>query len=176
MTKKSYEGGMGIMIFGMTFFTFFHVVLSLVGIFSGFVVVLGFLAAKRLEGWAALFLSTTVLTSVTGFLFPFHGFKPSYVVGSISIVLLALAIFALYGRHLSGGWRRTYVISSVMALYLNVFVLVVQLFMKVPALNALAPTQSEGPFKLTQLTVLVLFVLIGIFSTVRFRGEQLRTA
>jgi hypothetical protein len=164
------------MIFGMTLFTFFHVVLSLVGIFSGFTVVLGFLTAKRLGGWAALFLSTTVLTSVTGFLFPFHGFKPSYVVGTISILVLALAIFALYVRQLAGGWRRTYVISSVMALYLNVFVLVVQLFMKVPALNALAPTQSEGPFKLTQLTILALFVLLGIFATMRFGGEQLRTA
>jgi hypothetical protein len=160
----------------LSLFTFFHVALSLIGILAGLVVVLGFLSAKRLDGWTRVFLWTTVLTSATGYFFPYHGFKPSYVVGAISLVLLTMAIFALYKRRLAGGWRRTYVITSVMALYLNVFVLVVQLFMKVPALKALAPTQTEGPFKLTQLSVLVLFVLIGISSTVRFRGEQLRTA
>ena len=161
----------------LSLFTFFHVALSLIGILAGLVVVLGFLSAKRLDGWTRVFLWTTVLTSVTGYFFPYHGFKPSYVVGAISLVLLAMAIFALYKRHLTGGgWRRTFVITSVMALYLNVFVLVVQLFMKVPALKVLAPTQTEGPFKMTQLSVLVLFVLIGVFSTVRFRGEQLRTA
>ena len=118
------------MIFGMTTFTFVHVAISLVGILSGLVVVFGLLATKRLDGWTALFLVTTVLTSVTGFFFPFEGFKPSYVVGAISLVVLALAILARYRRHLAGGWRRTYVISAVIALYLNVFVLVVQLFEK----------------------------------------------
>src|SRR5713226_5570232 len=121
------------MIFGMTTFTFVHVAISLVGILSGLVVVFGLLATKRLDGWTALFLVTTVLTSVTGFFFPFEGFKPSYVVGAISLVVLAIAILARYRRQLAGGWRRTYVISAVIALYLNVFVLVVQLFEKVPA-------------------------------------------
>jgi hypothetical protein len=160
----------------LSIFTLFHVALSLVGILAGFVMVLGLLAGKRLEIWTATFLWTTVLTSATGFLFPYHGFKPSYVVGLVSIAVLALAIFALYGRQLAGGWRRTYVISSVVALYLNVFVLVAQLFMKVPVLKALAPTQTEGPFKVTQLTVLVIFIVLGILAAMRFRNEQLRTA
>jgi hypothetical protein len=131
------------MIFGMTIFTFVHVVLSLVGIFSGFVVVIGLLTTKRLDAWTALFLVSTVLTSVTGFLLPFHHFMPSHGVGIVSLMVLAVAIFARYGRHLTGAWRRSYVITSVIALYLNAFVLVVQLFLKVPALKAMAPTQTE---------------------------------
>ena len=164
------------MILGMTPFTFFHVVLSLVDILSGFVVVYGFLTANRLSGWAALFLATTFLTSATGYLFPYTGFKPSYVVGGISILVLLLAMFALYSGHLAGGWRRTYVLTSVIALYLNVFVLVAQLFMKVPALNALAPTGTEPPFKIAQLCVLLVFVLLGIFSAKGFAREQIRTS
>ena len=113
------------MIFGMTIFTFVHVVLSLVGIFSGFVVVIGLLTTKRLDGWTALFLASTILTSVTGFLFPFHHFMPSHGVGIVSLIVLAVAIFARYGRHLTSAWRRSYVITSVIALYLNVFVLIV---------------------------------------------------
>jgi hypothetical protein len=161
---------------GLAIFTFIHVLLSLAGILAGFVVVFGFLTAKRLDGWTAVFLSTTVLTSVTGFLFPVHKFMPSHAVGIISLIFLAFAILARYSRHLSGGWRRTYVISAVVALYLNVFVLVAQLFQKVPALKALAPTQSESPFKIAQLTVLILFVILGVLATRRFRIEQLRTA
>jgi len=161
---------------GLAVFTFIHVLLSLAGILAGLVVVFGFLTAKRLDGWTAVFLSTTVLTSVTGFLFPVHKFMPSHAVGIISLIFLALAIFARYSRHLSGGWRRTYVISGIIALYLNVFVLVAQLFQKVPALKALAPTQSESPFKIAQLTVLILFVILGVLATRRFRIEQLRTA
>jgi hypothetical protein len=163
------------MISGMNTFTIVHVLLSLAGILSGFVVVLGMLAAKRLDAWTAVFLATTVATSVTGFFFPFHKFLPSHAFGIISLVLLPIAIFARYSRHLAGHWRSTYVITSVMALYLNVFVLVVQLFRKVPALNALAPTQTEPPFKLAQLGVLVLFVVLGVFATIRFRNEQPRT-
>jgi hypothetical protein len=117
----------------MTTFTFVHVVLSLIGIFSGFVVAFGLLAAKRLDGWNALFLASTVLTSVTGFLFPFHGFLPSHGVGIISLLVLVVAIFARYGRHLTSAWRATYVVTAMIALYLNVFVLVVQAFLKVPA-------------------------------------------
>jgi hypothetical protein len=157
------------MIFGMTTFTFVHVVISLVGICSGLVVLFGLLGSKRLDGWTALFLVTTVATSVTGFLFPFEGFKPSYVVGAISMVVPALAIVARYRRQLAGGWRRTYVISAVVALYLNVFVLVVQLFEKVPALHALAPKGSEPPFAVTQVIVMAIFIVLGIAAVKKFR-------
>ena len=157
------------MILGMTTFTFVHVVISLVGILSGLVVLFGLIAGKRLDGWTAIFLVTTVATNVTGYMFPFHKLLPSHVVGAISLVVLAIAIIARYSRHLVGGWRRTYVISAVIALYLNVFVLVVQLFEKVPALNALAPTQSEPPFKITQIVVLAIFVVLGIFAAKGFR-------
>src|SRR3989442_15084441 len=125
------------MIFGMTLLTFVHVLLSLIGIGSGFVVLFGLLASRRLNGWTALFLVTTVLTSVTGFLFPFHRFLPSHGVGVISLIVLAVAIFARYTRQLAGAWRRSYVICAMTALYLNVFVLAVQLFEKVPALKAM---------------------------------------
>jgi hypothetical protein len=107
-------------------------------------------------------------------MFPFHGFQPSYVVGAISLVVLAAAIFAW--RHLATGWKKTYAISSVLALYLNFFVLVVQLFRRVPALKALAPTQTEPAFKLTQLVVLLVFVVLAILASIKFRPAQLRTA
>jgi hypothetical protein len=164
------------MIFGMTALTFVHVVISLVGIFSGFVVVFGLLTSRRLDGWTALFLTTTVLTSVTGFFFPFHGFLPAHGVGIISLIVLAVAIYSRYQRHLEGGWRRSYVISSLIALYLNVFVLIVQLFMKVPSLKAMAPTQSEAPFKIAQLFALALFVVLAVLASIRFHDEGLRTA
>jgi hypothetical protein len=165
------------MILGMTTLTFVHVVISLIGIASGFVVVFGLLTARRMDGWTATFLSTTIATSATGFLFfPFHKFLPSHAVGILSLVVLALATFGRYARHLAGAWKSIYAISAVAALYLNVFVLIVQLFLKVPALKALAPTQTEMPFKLTQLVVLLLFVVLGVFSTIRFRQEQLRPA
>ena len=137
------------MILGMTPLTFLHVLLSLIGIFSGFIVVFGMLAGERLDGWTALFLTITILTSMTRFLFPFHGLLPSHVFGIISLVVLPVAICARYSPHPAGCWRRTYVITSMIALYLNVFVLIAQLFMKVPALKAMASTQSEPPFKLT---------------------------
>jgi hypothetical protein len=151
--------------------TLVHVVLSLIGISSGFVVVYGLLTAKRLDAWTALFLATTVATSVTGFLFPFHKFLPSHAIGILSLVVLAIAIFARYVRHLAGGWRRAYVITAVIALYFNVFVLIAQAFMKVPALKALAPTQSEPPFLIAQLVCLVLFVVLGIGAAKRFGSE-----
>jgi hypothetical protein len=159
------------MIFGMTTLTFVHVVLSLIGIFSGFVVVFGLFASKRLDGWTALFLVTTVLTSVTGFLFPFHRFLPSHALGIISLIALAVAIPARYSFHLAGAWRRIYVITAVIALYLNVFVLIAQAFMKVPALKAMAPTQSEPPFLVAQLVCLVLFLVLAIFAAIKFRTE-----
>ena len=157
------------MIFGETPLTFVHVILSLIGIFSGLVVVFGMLGAKRLDGWTGLFLITTVLTSATGFLLPAHGFMPSHAIGIISLAVLALAILARYSRHLTGAWRRTYVISAVIALYLNVFVLVVQLFRKVAALKELAPTQTEPPFAVAQLVVMIAFIVLGWIAAKKFR-------
>jgi hypothetical protein len=154
---------------GLEAFTIFHVALSLVGIFSGFVVMYGLLTAQRLDGWTALFLITTVATSVTGFMFPVHHFMASHAVGILSLLVLAIAIFARYGRHLLGSWRWGYVVTAMISLYLNVFVLLVQGFLKVPALNALAPTQTEPPFKAAQGIVLLIFVVLTVFAALRFR-------
>src|SRR5882724_9849417 len=134
------------MILGMTTFTFVHVALSLVGILSGLIVVFGLLAGKRLDGWTALFLVTTVLTSVTGFLFPFHKFLPSHALGIVSLLVLAVTIPALYVFHLAGPWRRTYVIGAVIALYLSVFVLIAQFFMKIPGLRPWRPPNQNRRF------------------------------
>ena len=160
------------MILGMTTFTFVHVVISLVGILSGMVVVLGLLAGKGLNGWTALFLLTTLATTVTGFFFPYHVVTPAIVIGILSLLVLALAIFARYRRHLAGAWRRTYVISSMIALYFNVFVLVVQLFEKVPTLHKLAPTGSGPVFAITQVSVMVIFIVLGIFAVKGFRDQR----
>jgi len=153
----------------MTTFTIVHVVLSLIGIISGFVVAAGLLSSKRLDGWTILFLATTLATSLTGFGFPVDRLLPSHVVGAISLVVLAFALYARYRRLMAGGWRSIYVVTAVAALYLNVFVLVVQLFLKVPALNALAPTQTEPPFAIAQLVVLVAFAGLGAAAVKRFR-------
>jgi hypothetical protein len=153
----------------MTTFTIVHVVLSLVGIISGIVVATGLLSSKQLDGWTILFLISTFLTSATGFGFPVDRLLPSHVVGAISIVVLAVAFYARYPRLMAGGWRSIYVLTAIAALYLNVFVLVVQLFLKVPVLNALAPTQSEPPFAIAQLVVLIAFVVLGIATVKRFR-------
>jgi hypothetical protein len=155
------------MFFGMTAFTFVHVVLSLVGIGSGFVIVYGLLTTKRLDGWTVLFLASNAATSVTGFFFPFERFLPSHAFGIIALVVLTVAIIARYRQHLAGRWRAAYVLGSVIALYLNVFILIVQLFLKVPALNALAPTQSELPFLLSQVVVLAVFVALAIAAVIR---------
>ena len=166
------------MILGMTTstFTLVHVLISLVGIVSGLVVVFGLLTAKGLNGWTALFLATTVATSVTGFAFPFDHLLPSHKVGIISLAVLAVAILARYAFHLSGAWRRIYVITAIAALYFNVFVGVVQAFLKVPALHSLAPKQNEPPFLVTQLVVLALFIVIGIVAVKRFHDEPFRAA
>ena len=155
-------------------YTIIHTLISLMGIFTGFVVLFGLLAGKRLDGWTRWFLITTVLTSVTGFFFPFHGFTPAHGVGITSLLVLTVAIFARYPRQLAGAWRWIYVVTAVITLYLNVFVGIVQAFEKIPALKAIAPTQTEPPFKLTQLVVLVLFVLITIVAAIRFRPEPVR--
>jgi hypothetical protein len=155
-------------------YTIIHVLISLVGIFTGLIVLLGMLAGRRLEGWTKCFLITTVLTSVTGFFFPFNGFTPAIGVGIISLIVLAIAILARYSRHLARHWRWIYVVTAMIALYLNAFVLIVQSFEKIPALYVLAPTQTEPPFKLTQLVVLGLFVVLAIAAAIRFRIEPMR--
>ena len=160
----------------LTAYTLFHVIISLLGIFSGLIVVFGMLTGKRLDGWTKFFLVTTVATSVTGFFFPVNHFMPSHGVGILSILVLAVAIYALYSRHLAGAWRKIYVIGATIALYLNVFVGIVQSFQKIPALKALAPTQAEPPFKFTQLTVLVLFAVVAIVAAIKFREEPARAS
>lgn len=154
---------------GIATLTFVHVALSLIGIVTGLVVAAGLLASKRLEGWTAVFLTTTVLTSVTGFFFPVTALLPSHIVGIISLAVLAVAILAFYECRLSGPWRWIYVIGALSALYLNVFVGVVQAFQKIPALKAIAPTQSEWPFLIAQLIVLALFIVLGVTAAIKFR-------
>jgi hypothetical protein len=158
------------MILGMTPLTFIHVILSLIGILAGFIVMLGMFAGKRLDGWTAIFLSTTVLTSATGFLFPYHGFLPSYVIGVISLVMLLVAILARYSFRLAGGWRKGYVITAMISLYLNVFVLIVQCFEKVSALHALAPTMNAPAFLVTQVVIMVIFIAFTIVAATKFRS------
>ena len=160
----------------MSTFTIVHVAISLVGILTGLIVAFGLLASKRLDGLTAIFLVTTVATSVTGFFFPFHGITPGIVIGIISMVALAIAILARYVGHLAGPSRWIYVVTAMIALYLNCFILVVQLFEKVPALHALDPTQSGPPFKFTQLTVLALFVVLTIAAAIRFRIAPARAS
>jgi hypothetical protein len=160
------------MFSAMTTFTQVHVVISLIAIVAGLVVAFGMLTAKRLDGWTAFFLVTTALTSVTGFFFPFHGFTPAIGVGILSLLVLAFVIFARYARKLAGAWRWIYVVTAMLALYLNVFVLIVQLFQKVESLKALAPTQSEPPFQIAQLSALVLFVVLTILAAIRFRPRS----
>ena len=166
------------MILGMSIstFTLVHVILSLIGIFSGAIVLFAMFSSKRFPGWTAVFLTTTVLTSVTGFFFPADHLLPSHIVGVISLLVLAVAILALYVYWLAGAWRRIYVVSATVALYLNVFVGVVQAFQKLPFLKPLAPTQSEPPFFITQLVVLALFVVVTVVAAIRFHSEQHRAA
>jgi hypothetical protein len=162
------------MTLGMTPFTLFHVVISLVGIVTGLVVMSGMLTQKPLDGWVAVFLATTIGTSVTGFLFPFVQFLPSHGVGIISLLILPVAVAGRYFFHLKGAWSWLYTVSSVTALYLNVFVLIVQLFLKVPALRALAPTQTEPTFALAQGLNLILFVWLGVVVTLRAKRAALK--
>jgi hypothetical protein len=161
------------MILGMSLstFTMLHVIISLIGIVSGLVVLYGLLGSKVMPGWTALFLVTTILTSVTGFLFPFDKLLPSHMIGILSLVLLAIACVALYGMKLAGAWRWIYVLTAMVALYLNVFVLVIQSFLKIPALTAVAPgNPPSGPvFAMVQGIVLVLFIVAIISAVRRFR-------
>jgi hypothetical protein len=152
-----------------------HVLISLVGIASGFVVVFGLLSGRRLDRWTSVFLATTVATSVSGYFLPADHLLPSHIVGAVSLVVLAIAIVARYRRRLAGSWRWVYVVTAVAALYLNVFVGIVQSFLKVPALKAAAPTQSEPAFVVAQLAALILFIVIGALAVIRFRPEPVDT-
>jgi len=159
------------MILGMSLagFTIFHIILSVIGIAFGFIVAGGILASSRLACWTAVFLALTVLTNATGFLFPFTKILPSHIVAIISLVLLAVAIYALYGKNLGGIWRPIYVVTAMLALWFNVFVLIAQSFQKVALLAVLAPTGSEPPFAITQGAVLLFFVFMIVLGIRRFR-------
>src|ERR1700716_1803463 len=161
------------MVLGMSLatFTLLHVIISLIAIAAGLVVMFGMLGANKMPGLTAIFLLFTILTSVTGFLFPFEQLLPSHMIGILSLVLLAVACIALYAMKLSGPWRWIYVVTAMTSLYLNVFVLVIQAFLKVPTLHALAPSAppSEPPFAIIQGIVLVFFVLVIVGALRRFR-------
>ncbi len=167
---------MSIMFFGMTPQVFGHTLISVVGIVSGFVVAYGLLTAKRCDGWTSIFLWTTVMTSITGFMLPADRILPSHIVGAISLFVLPIAFYARYSRRTADSWRWIYVVTGMTALYLNVFVLVVQLFLKVPALKSLAPTQVEPPFAIAQGVVFLTFVGLSTAAVKRFRGAHLQTA
>jgi hypothetical protein len=167
-----------IMILGISIaaFTLVHVVLSLIALISGFIVVCGLLSGKKFERWTLTFLSSMILTDATGYGFPTEHLLPSQIVGAISLLVLVVAIIARYRLHLRGGARSTYAISIVVAVYLDAFVAVVQAFLKVPSLKALAPTQSEPPFAIVQGLLLLLFVGIGVSAFRRFKIEKLPMA
>ncbi len=157
------------MIFDLPMFTLIHVVISVLGIIAGLVVVGGLMAGARLGGWTALFLATTILTNLTGFGFPFTTVTPPHVAGALSLAVLTVCLAARYWKQLERGWRATYVITAVAALYLNVFVLIAQTFAKTPPLAQLAPTQREAPFAVVQALVLALFVGLGWAALRGFR-------
>jgi hypothetical protein len=161
------------MILGLSVatFTLLHVLLSVVAILSGLIVMIGMWGAHRLEGWTGVFLTATVLTSVTGFLFHSARFGPPHVIGLISLLLLVLAILARYSYHMTGSWRWIYVLSALLALYFNVFVALVQAFQKLPLLQPLAPTGTEPPFAVTQGLVLLAFALFTWVALKRFRPD-----
>ena len=149
--------------------TVIHVAISLAGIISGLVVLYGLLSARRMDRWTATFLITTLATTVTGFMFPFEKLLPSHIFGIMTLLVLVPVLYARYVAKMRGSWRAIYVLGGMFVLYLNVFVLVVQAFLKIPSLNQLAPTQAEPPFLIVQGAVLVAFGLLAILATVRFR-------
>jgi hypothetical protein len=164
------------MISDITTITLAHTVVSIVAIASGLVVVGGLIAGVRIDGWTGVFLVTTALTSASGFFFPYGQLLPSHWVGIISLVILPFVIAARYWNQLQGAWRGIYVVGTVLVLYLNFFVLMVQLFRHIPALIVAAPKQTEPPFVLTQLLVLALFAWLGVAAFRRFRPEIVVTA
>jgi len=153
----------------LSIFTAIHVLISLVGIVTGLVVLSGLLKSKMMNGWTAWFLATTVATSVTGFLFPFHGFTPAIGVGILSTLILVVTLITRYNKHLVGAWRWIYVVGAVAALYFNTFVLVVQSFLKIPVLHVLAPQGNEPPFAIAQGVVLLFYVVTGCLAIRRFK-------
>ena len=157
------------MILGMTLFTFIHVVISLIAILSGLIVLFGMVNNDRMDLMTAIFLLFTVATSVTGFFFPIHGLTPALIVGMISIALLALALAGRYIFALRGAWRWIYIVTAITAQYFNSFVLVVQSFLKIPALHALAPSGSEAPFVIAQSIVPLFYVVVGYLAVRRFQ-------
>jgi hypothetical protein len=159
------------MIWGLSTaaFTQLHVIISLIGIGSGLLVAFGLIKGKRFDGATAIFLVSTILTSVTGFAFPNEHITPGIVVGILSCIVLAFALLARYALKMSGIWRGIYVITAMVALYFNCFVLLVQLFEKVPALHALAPHGNEAPFKVAQLLLLVVFIILTTSGVKKFR-------
>jgi hypothetical protein len=165
------------MVFGMSLatFTLIHVIISLIGIGSGLIVLFGMFGGKRLDGMTALFLVSTVLTSVTGFGFPFEHVTPGIILGILSLVVLAITIPARYSLRMAGKWRATYVITAVTALYFNCFVLIAQSFLKIPSLHALAPKGNEPPFAIAQGILLALFVVAGILAVKKFRSADATT-
>lgn len=162
------------MILGLTpeAFLLLHVVISMIGIFAGFIVMGGMYASHKLPTWTAIFLFTTILTSATGFLFPITIFTPALAVGILSLVILLVALLALYVYRLAGWWRFVYVATALAALYLNFFVFIVQSFQKVTFLQHLAPKQAEPPFVITQAVVLLTFVVLGLIALWRFHPER----
>ena len=166
------------MILGLSLqtFTFLHVAISVLALVSGAFVVMGLLNSDPRPGWTAIFLITTILTSVTGFLFPIQALTPALVTGLISTPVLLMALFALYIRRLEGGWRWVYVVTAIAALYLNVVALIAQAFLKVSTLQALAPTGSEPPFLGAQIVALLVFILLGARAVRRFRPHLERVA
>jgi hypothetical protein len=164
------------MILDITSLTLVHTVISIVAIAAGLVVVGGLIAGVRIDGWTGIFLVTTALTSITGFFFPFTRLLASHWVGIISLIILPLVIAARYWKHLAGVWRGTYVVGTILVLYLNFFILNVQLFRRIPALLVAAPKQTEPPFVLTQLLVLALFAWLGLAAFRRFRPDVVVTA
>jgi len=164
------------MLSTVNLFTLVHVAISLAGIFTGFIVILGMIAGRQCRGWTAIFLATTLATSVTGFLFPIHGFTPALGLGVISVAILACSYYAFYGRRLAGAWRWIYVVTAVLAQYFNFFVLIVQSFQKIPVLHALAPTQKEPPFAVAQGAALLLFFGLGLLAVRRFHPAPASTS
>jgi hypothetical protein len=158
-------------LFSLSAYTVLHVIISLLGIGTGLVVLFGMIAGQRLNGWTFWFLLTTVLTSLTGFGFPFDRLLPSHILAILSLAALLIAILARYAFAMEGVWRWLYVISAALSLWFNVFVLVVQGFGKIPALNALAPTQSEPPFLIAEAVVLAIFVLLAAIAIRKFRPQ-----
>jgi hypothetical protein len=159
------------MILGLdlTTFTLLHVLISLIGVVTGFVVMAELLRSRSSGGWTTIFLATTIVTSASGFLFPFSKLLPSHIVGIISLALLAVAVFAFYGRHMHGVWRPVYIVTALLSLYLNVFVMIIQAFMKISILKGLAPTQTESPFLIVQGMTFLCFLAVIVVAAIKYR-------